>query len=382
MNIADDDDIGGMNMNISMSRSMKSSGAGGDAGQQDSDNESGSTLNEGDEEGEKEEGESLHVAASPTILPTSTETSLTGKELSEVCTISLEETTTTMLLSIRGVRIQNDTKEHARITEKNRRYEELVNATSSSDMFTTHSAQTFNFPTKSKLVDATPAPMRDSSTNATSWDIYDANQMNMKGTKQAARRSSMGMGEKSLVVKSDLTLYIEHEASITLASPGCLIPIDEDSNAKRDNNSRRDGAAVIQMAEMNKILSDKGLADNLCRAERIVQQNIFHKAHLLYRDIPDTASSSSPVTTKKDDDSVLGSTSASLSLPMITPVVVQTTGGDASAPGTTPSSPSGAAVSGGGDYEVPRSLELLWSFECAMTHGKNVSSFAWNKLNP
>lgn len=50
----------------------------------------------------------------------------------------------------------------------------MVDSRHGKDIYVCRGAQTFNNPTKKKKVMAAPAPMRDGSTLATKWDIFDA----------------------------------------------------------------------------------------------------------------------------------------------------------------------------------------------------------------
>jgi WD40 repeat protein len=372
-----------MNMSMSINRSIKSSGTNED---NESDHEStGVGGEEGDAvEGEKEEVKEEHVRAAVPLKEREAEVvavELTEKEFEETVTVTLSETSTKFLLSITGVKIQSDTKEHARITDKNKRYDDLVATISTSDLYVSHHAQTFNFPTKNKQVDASPPPMRDAAAYVSAWDIYDTFQNKIKGENMGNRRSSLSVGgdkKESAAVKSDLSRYIDEEVSITLASAGCLLPMSETDAASTEV---KDGAQAIAQNEIKRILSDPGLLKNIKCAERLIQQNIYHKAHLLYRDVPDAASlkvETAPSSTlEKTQEATEGAGGDVALSPPLSPSSAANGAADLGTDGLDKGS-SGAD----GPKDVPASLQLLWQFECPLTHGRNVSSFAWNHHNP
>ena len=98
---------------------------------------------------------------------------LTEAQKDAPCEIFLTETPTNTLISIRGVRVMNDTEEHAKVTAENEAYDKLVESKITSDNFAQRAAQTFNFAPKNKESMAAPPATKDSSCQSSSWDIYD-----------------------------------------------------------------------------------------------------------------------------------------------------------------------------------------------------------------
>ena len=69
------------------------------------------------------------------LTRTSDDAPLTEAQKDAPCEIFLSETPTNTLISIRGIRVMNDTEEHARVTAENEVYDNLVNSKITSDNF-------------------------------------------------------------------------------------------------------------------------------------------------------------------------------------------------------------------------------------------------------
>ena len=198
---------------------------------------------------------------------------------------------------------------------------------------------------------------------------------------QSMRRSSLNV-DKKVNIKTDLMKTVERVVAITVASPGCLLNVEEDSEKatavkstedsshteeKANDVTPKDGVAVLADAAAKKVLSDPNLLVNLQRAERLVQQNLYHKAQLLYRDVP-SAEKIDEVHAIVPDNHVLEmneNISSTLQEDGLLPESEISAGG------------SGFVV----DEEEETKLELLWSFECELTDERNVTCLAWNKCN-
>lgn len=292
---------------------------------------------------------------------------LTQEELDTTVEMKLIETSTHTLLYIPGVCVQNETPEHYDVTEKNRKYEELVKARTGSDLYVERHAQTFNFAQKHKEVMAAPPTTREVGCTATDWDIYDMYENDDAALTEDDGIDSKGEGGKGGKVESELGKQVDEVVAASLASPGCLLNING-SDGGGDDDKQENGTSelfggnesndVMVQRQAAKILKSGNLIKSLHTVERAIQQNLFHPRHLMYRNFPSS-----------------GATTAASAPAPVEPGAEQSE--EAAAATTTAA--AGAAPTDG-DLEEKK-LEKLWSFKCPLTRGRTISCMAWNRVN-
>lgn len=301
---------------------------------------------------------------------------LTQEELDTTVEMKLVETPTLTLLHIPGVCVAQETREHMEVTEKNRRYEELVKARIGSDLYVQRHAQTFNFAQKHKEVMASPPTTREIGCTATTWDIFDQYEndnavIEDDTTLDGSKSSEAG---KSGKVQSELEKQVDEVVAASLASPGCLLNVRQAvGSPEEDGVTTTEGGAIIVngielfggketsdvmvQRQASNILKSKSLMTSLGVVERAIQQNLFHPRHLKYRNFPT-------------------SNTTTVAAPTAAPEEVENPPAEGE---ETPPPPAAAASAP--EEEEERKLEKLWSFKCPLTRGRTISCMAWNRVN-
>lgn len=252
---------------------------------------------------------------------------MSKEELEAPATIVLRETPTVELFHLQGYRVFLDSDLHREVTKRNERYKALFEKHDNVDLFQVSSAQTFNASKKTKEVQVDPPSTKDIGCEASTWDIYDSTMV----SEEADDWDGTG------ATQTAMSKQVSEMVAMCLASPGSLLPITAEAEAKAANNSKAkaglaDGRKVLDELEKQRVLNSPNLQRSLRLVERVVEQTYFHEKHLRYRSLPKVVSMRE-----------------NLSLPQDT------------------------------DNTEPK-LELQWSFKCALTKGRNVSSMAWNPV--
>jgi WD40 repeat protein len=312
-------------------------------------------------------GASTNDAGLPGLSKEKTEP--TAADFETPVMMQLNETATVTMLHIPGKCVAQDTREHVDVTEKNRIYQELIEARSGSDLYVERHAQTFNFAQKNKEVMAAPPATRSTGCIATTWDIYDS----YENDGDVLFEDDAAVSEKKeAAAQTQLSKQVDEVVTATLTAPGCLLDIDdsggEDAPPAADGaetsssitewfkaNQSTDGNDALLQREAMKILGSKQMLQSLHVAERAIQQNLFHHRHLSYRDYPYPSNKHAA--------------------PPVPPVEA--------AAGNEPAAEEEANenASGGAAPALDRRLEKLWSFQCDLTKGRTISGMAWNKVN-
>lgn len=114
-----------------------------------------------------------------------------GGRVEEYSIIQLNETPTTMIMSMySSVVTSDDTKEIKNTEERNTRYEALIKAHANVDGFASRPTQTINNPQKSQNEMAAPHALRDAGCQSNGYDIGDA----MKTTVAVSTAEAGGEG--------------------------------------------------------------------------------------------------------------------------------------------------------------------------------------------
>ena len=88
--------------------------------------------------------------------------------------------------------------------------------------------------------------------------------------------------------QSELSRQVEEIVKMCLASPNCLLQLDEASggDAKGGANDKLTGKEVIELQAKQAVLSSEPLHRSLRLVERLLQQSVYHERHLNYRSLP------------------------------------------------------------------------------------------------
>eukprot|EP00941_MAST-03F_sp_MAST-3F-sp1_P000438 g438.t1 len=147
---------------------------------------------------------------------------LSEKDLDAPVNITLVETETMELFSLRSLCVQQDTELYAQVKEENDKYSALLTRKSDKNLFCTAPSQTVNASVKNKASQATPPTTTSSSTQAASWDIYDELKQDDNGGKDFLDLD-MDSSKEIAEEKSSLSQEVDDPVHVVLATPGCLL---------------------------------------------------------------------------------------------------------------------------------------------------------------
>lgn len=148
-------------------------------------------------------------------------------------------------------------------------------------------------------------------------------------------------------------------------------------NAYARANTNVDIGETIAQQRTAKVLASQSLLQTVSIVERAVQQNVYHRQHVLYRNFPSLADAAG-FPSKKDEArdwrSALGSSALGSS-------VSGDGGGNVNdvVPSFSNFSSGMGPRTGSGDKGG--ALEKLWAFQCELTANRRVSCLAWNTVN-
>uniref|UniRef100_A0A8C4W481 Dynein axonemal intermediate chain 4 n=1 Tax=Gopherus evgoodei TaxID=1825980 RepID=A0A8C4W481_9SAUR len=249
---------------------------------------------------------------------------LTKEDIDKRVDIYLTETETIWLLDMPTVMMSVESEDAEKVQERNKDYIELCKNKVGNDRFVERMMQTLNGAPKTKEVQCEKILMEDKGIMATSWDLYDSfNALEPMLTSSVTERSSRPT--KSITSSSIIDLE-----SVILA---------------RIHEEEKDHSEAI--------LKSEKFQQDLFFMERILMENVFQPKLAAYRQLPvllEEAEEGEEEEEEKKETVVSSSLLLDLS----------------EAP----------------EEILPPNLERLWSYTCEWTNGHNVSSMAWNKLNP
>lgn len=267
--------------------------------------------------------------------------------LQEVIVKMLVETPTTTLFQLTGSCVSAESAEHKLVTDRNQKYDEMCEGRESSDLYTSRPTQTLNQDVKNTEISTLAPPVQDSGCQVTSWDIFDNSTTTAAGmhelgleddlnvvegaakgaildsnghsigddigqpigigaaqSSDATRTESAPLGDEGVLgatIAAQRHMQIEKLVSVSMASPGCLLPIEE-AGAPASEKAAEGGKQSppimspgspmspslqpTQIDDSEGFVSNQLLMDTLRTLERGVQQNVFHEKHMLYRAVP------------------------------------------------------------------------------------------------
>lgn len=301
-----------------------------------------------------EQGDAFEAKEAPEAQEEAVVVRLSEAQLDEPVVMELRETDTFWLLELAGTCVAMDSPAAPIVSAQNAAYEALLKARGDmADMFTSSSAQTFNDDTKQKEVQTTPLPVAEMGTQATIWDIWDA--QNGSETEGDRRPTAVGAAEGAAADAEapppashagsgmlgasgggssfSASASGAHGMSSSFTEPGASAAASVGPAAGPPSVSPAPSGGGGAPAEVDLANGDvkglRGLPAALRVLERMVTQNSFQMQHLAYRNI----------------------------------------------------APNGTALCAT-PPTAPPDLKHLWGFRCEDTRGRNVSGLEWNPANP
>jgi len=298
---------------------------------------------------------------------------LTENDLNKIVHISLEETETFWFYEQAGVRVSGEAEDSEDIIAKNQAYEELLRTREGNSRFTERGMQTFNNAPKTKDVQAEKVGMSDAGAQVTSWDMYDtyeeqgqddsfdeeeraqsvaSNHKSVRSMSAAVTRSRKNSAATDHMHRSKVNASIQPSSESSHASTS-VAGFDQTMSSMRPPSSisvrYADPAAEIEK-QWNSLVNMENFIEQMLVMERVVTENIYQPKLAAYRGLP-------------------------IYLDVYKEELSESEG-------------IGGVVGVGADHSseimeaLGPTLERLWSYNCPLTMGKNVSCFAWNKVNP
>ncbi|CAM9382411.1 unnamed protein product, partial [Choristocarpus tenellus] len=149
---------------------------------------------------------------------------LTEEDLCAPVTIRLCETPTQMLLEITGSAVAIDLRDYDRYQYEKQEYEKRVAEHVGSDKYISRHTQSVNWAQKTKEVMAIAATTKDVSCAANTWEIFDEQAKGMDtGAGDEGVYGDIGSKTDAGKTMSDVQKQASELATVTLASPGCLL---------------------------------------------------------------------------------------------------------------------------------------------------------------
>lgn len=288
------------------------------------------------------------------------------EDLAENITITLSETMTETLFMIRGVCVGTEYLEHPAVSARNETYQTLCESKDGSDLYMARVSQTRNESLKNSEVLTSAMPVEDTGCQVSSWDIFDSLNEPTTRSGELAQKTTPNVGahqpracasenSSSFVTLSFAVLKQQQvEALMKSNLNGCLLPLDIDP-------------AVDELSCDLQNDVDRKLSQSLLVLEKGIQQNVYHKQHLLYRAIPMADN------IMNDLESQFKTLQNETAIEGDEPVeILEEKPIEESAVEELPVSPL--------VVESP-DMQLLFEFKCEVVKNRTISGMAWNRVN-
>uniref|UniRef100_A0A8C8VEA4 Dynein axonemal intermediate chain 4 n=1 Tax=Pelusios castaneus TaxID=367368 RepID=A0A8C8VEA4_9SAUR len=255
---------------------------------------------------------------------------LTKEDIDRRVDIYLTETETIWLLDMPTVMVSVESEDAEKLQERNKIYIELCKNKAGNDCFVERMMQTLNGAPKNKEMQCDKILMEDKGMMATSWDLYDSfNALETTLTSSITERSS-----RPTSVSSTSSSIIDLE-SVILA---------------RIHEEEEDHSEAI--------LKSEKFQQDLFFMERVLMENVFQPKLAAYRQLPVLIEEEEGEEGEEEEEEEEEQKETAVSSSIL------------------------LDLSEAQEEILPPSLERLWSYTCEWSDGHNVSSMAWNKLNP
>nr|XP_033771808.1 WD repeat-containing protein 78 isoform X2 [Geotrypetes seraphini] len=247
------------------------------------------------------------------------------RDLNKVVDVYLTDTEMIWFLDMSPLFVSMDSEEAEIVKLKNQAYADLCRNRADNDQYIARMMQTFNGAAKNKEVQCDKIIMEDAAAIATSWDLFDSFNIVEETDAEALERHSTATS----LISSKSNVSKDYEGTMSLSSMGrddsyssSIMDVEKIILTRRTEDVHQD---------TEKILKSQKFHQDLFFMERVIIENIFQSKLAAYRQLPILEEQ---VAAEESTDTVISS------------------------------------------------LDRLWSFTCDLTKGHNVSSTAWNKMNP
>uniref|UniRef100_A0A8B9VBZ4 Dynein axonemal intermediate chain 4 n=1 Tax=Anas zonorhyncha TaxID=75864 RepID=A0A8B9VBZ4_9AVES len=294
------------------------------------------------------------------VRPEEIKEQLTEEDLDRRVDIYLTDTETIWMLDMPSVVASVESEDAGRILERNKIYVDICKNRPGNDRFAEKMMQTINGAAKNKEVQCDKIVMEDKGVVVTSWDLYDS--FNVSEIEPASKGEATN-GKSST---SHTTKKHDQTASVTSARGNITSVTTLESAALARTHKK-------EKNHFEAILTSEKFQQDLFFMERVLMENIFQPKLAAYRQFPvlidppvtsDSAGTVVAVKEAKQEEHDKGKKDKEEQKEAL----------------IDPSIPSD--LNKPMEETVPPSLEQLWSYTCDLTQGLNVSSMAWNKVNP
>ncbi|XP_064607493.1 dynein axonemal intermediate chain 4-like [Liolophura sinensis] len=280
---------------------------------------------------------------------------LTESDLEKQVELVLQETETIWLLDMPGVCVSAENEEADSIRERNQRYIELSKSRAGNDRYVEKGMNTFNEPYKFKTIQTQRVTYSDAGVMATNWDMYDtyaAEEDAKKGStdeeeedhegtiSRPISETKTGSGEETTRDRARLaSARSKSSGRATLESRGTMVS----STAGTESlfTSKDTGVTAVYPdaagSTEESILQSDRLKKDLFFMERVVNLNSYQSKQASFRGF-----STVEDIDKEKSEAVGGQISVA---------------------------------------DMGPNLDRLWSYNCPLTKGRNVSCLSWNSHN-
>ncbi|XP_061533871.1 dynein axonemal intermediate chain 4 [Phycodurus eques] len=292
--------------------------------------------------------------------------------LDEVLNIYLTETDTITLLDLPSTCMSEEAENAQAVKESNILYIELCNNRLGNDKYVARAMQTFVGAAKHKKLQSEKIVMHDQGTIATIWEIYDSFQNG------APKAEKAGAGECTVDVSKDLERMRSFSSISTISTV---------STGSSLFSIKMQGGDLSDVPELQLIFKSETFQRNLLIMERCLVANIFQPKLAAYRNLPEIkVLPPEPECEKLDKEEeeeeeeeveMVGEEVKELKeevkeLKEEEEQVKEEENEEGKEEGEEEEEEEEAA---------DPSLELLWTFSCELSKGRNITCMAWNKKN-
>ncbi|KAH6573738.1 hypothetical protein BASA60_005920 [Batrachochytrium salamandrivorans] len=287
--------------------------------------------------------------------------------------VMLTETDTIVLLNIPSICVSNESVEEITLVKaSNAKYKELLESRANNDNFVCRGMQTLNDALKSKDIQATAQKQANAEVMVNQWTIYDtynqasggldsihgdrgkdndmeglendysSNQTPLLSATRPVATSSISLVSHSLARGDSVSTNHFEEDRVDLSSSSANA--SNQSNHALNNQPKQTALSAVPLN-----LNSARLAHNLALMERAIVGNNYKEKLISYRNLADAE-----MTEQKRVQEIMN-----LKLHENQDNTIDSYEQESHAP----------------------TLQLLWSYRCELTRGRNVMCMAWNKQN-
>ncbi|BFY99711.1 hypothetical protein BsWGS_02751 [Bradybaena similaris] len=301
----------------------------------------------------------------------------TEADLDKIVDITLAETDTIWMFDMPDVKVSTESAEAETVIIGIRAYTELQKSRVGNDLYTERGMNTFNEPLKLKSVQTQKIETQDVALECTNWDMFDTFKILYKELTEGDNEDEEGTISRPITPKEE----DEEDAAVTTlksasslparagSGTGSAVRVASDSRRKSSGWGDKEGKATISSSTVvgSEIQSSLDTAVELSEKEKLVQEweelskseQLRHHLFMLERVICLN-------TYQRNQAKYRGFK------PVVPPPKILRKSTKKGSAGETP------ILS---QMDMSPNLERLWSYDCPLTRGKNVSCMAWNKSN-